>query len=152
MVMHHIVDTKGVLAKPATPFKAGGWLAITDLDPDGGEFHNDPAGIVHNGFEREDIKAYFRDAGLPNVSDRTADSFEKEVAEAEAPGAAELCSVSTCMEPACGRVCVYRGVTSTRTRTRPGGFTKSCSGGTTCQRSLHRTSVTNRCGGGVKFG
>ncbi|MDR3707316.1 MAG: class I SAM-dependent methyltransferase [Capsulimonadaceae bacterium] len=79
MVMHHIDDAAGVIARLALLLKNGGCLAIADLDSDGGDFHADPAGVAHNGFERDEMKQYFRDAGLADVCDVTAVTFRKDV-------------------------------------------------------------------------
>jgi 2-polyprenyl-3-methyl-5-hydroxy-6-metoxy-1,4-benzoquinol methylase len=79
MTLHHIADAKGVVSKLAALLVSGGRLAIADLDCDGGEFHSDPTGVYHSGFDRGEINRYFRGAGLVDVSDSTAHAFMKEV-------------------------------------------------------------------------
>ena len=79
MTLHHIAGAKGVIKKLAGLLNDGGSLAIADLDIDNGEFHTDPTGVHHNGFEREQIKSYFRDAGLIDITDSTAHAFTREV-------------------------------------------------------------------------
>jgi 2-polyprenyl-3-methyl-5-hydroxy-6-metoxy-1,4-benzoquinol methylase len=79
MTLHHIADAKGVVRKLAGLLNEGGCLAIADLDSDNGEFHTDPTGVHHNGFEREQIATCFTDAGLVDVSASTAHAFTREV-------------------------------------------------------------------------
>ena len=49
-----------------------GVLAIADLDPDGGRFHEDNTGVFHFGFERAAMRALFAETGFIDVRDSTA--------------------------------------------------------------------------------
>jgi hypothetical protein len=44
-------------------------------------FHEDSTGVYHNGFDREMLKAAFRDAGFVEVRDRTAATMTKPAAD-----------------------------------------------------------------------
>jgi SAM-dependent methyltransferase len=72
MTLHHIRDTGRLFAKLYAAIVAGGYLCVADLDPDDGEFHDDPAGVFHHGFEREEIRRYFTGAGFDIVGQTTA--------------------------------------------------------------------------------
>lgn len=77
MTLHHIRNVPALLAQCYNVLLPGGWLAIADLDPDGGKFHEDNTGVFHFGFEREAQKQAFRDAGFDQVQDRTAATVSK---------------------------------------------------------------------------
>jgi ubiquinone/menaquinone biosynthesis C-methylase UbiE len=77
MTLHHIRDISLLLAQFFTVIQPGGWLAIADLDPDNGKFHEDNTGVFHFGFEREAQMKAFRDAGFDQVQARTAATMTK---------------------------------------------------------------------------
>jgi len=77
MTLHHIRNVPALLAQCYHVLPPGGWLAIADLDPDEGKFHEDNTGVFHFGFEREAQKQAFRDAGFDQVQDRTAATVSK---------------------------------------------------------------------------
>ncbi|MFA4860743.1 class I SAM-dependent methyltransferase [Methanoregula sp.] len=72
MTLHHVKDIPQLLAHFFEALLPGGLIAIADLDPDGGKFHDDNTGIFHFGFEREAQKKAFLNAGFVLVQDRTA--------------------------------------------------------------------------------
>lgn len=80
MTMHHVGDVGGVVRKLTAMLNPGGYLVIADLDLDNGEFHQDPTGVRHNGFDRDDIFRILGDCGLAEVSLSTAYAMEREVA------------------------------------------------------------------------
>ena len=80
MTLHHVENAVRTIAKLAAMLDPGGHLAIVDLDLDDGEFHADPTGVRHEGFDREFITQAFASAGLGEIEITTAASFEKEVA------------------------------------------------------------------------
>jgi cyclopropane fatty-acyl-phospholipid synthase-like methyltransferase len=67
MTLHHIADIDSIAAMFFGALAPGGQIAIADLDLDGGEFHADPMGVEHNGFDREELKNKFVDAGFSSV-------------------------------------------------------------------------------------
>lgn len=79
MTMHHIAGVREVLERLCGLLRPGGYIAIADLDPDHGEFHADPAGVEHNGFEREAFRGLLSGCGLVDVSITTANTLMKPV-------------------------------------------------------------------------
>ncbi len=75
MVMHHIEDYKVVLGKLHKLTRSGGYLAVADLDYEGGEFHKDTK-VWHNGFHREEFVEALKEAGYEPLEDKTAFTFE----------------------------------------------------------------------------
>jgi tRNA (cmo5U34)-methyltransferase len=67
MTLHHVLDVPGLLLRLHALLRSGGWLALADLDPDGGEFHEDPAGVHHPGFSRPALRTWAEAAGLREV-------------------------------------------------------------------------------------
>lgn len=53
MTMHHVKDIEAMFVKFYSMVKAGGFIAISDLDTEDGSFHTEDTGVFHNGFERE---------------------------------------------------------------------------------------------------
>jgi SAM-dependent methyltransferase len=72
MTMHHINDLRPLFAQFYSVIVQGGYLCIADLDPDGGEFHADAAGVFHNGFERDVMRQLCTGAGFEVVGQTTA--------------------------------------------------------------------------------
>jgi cyclopropane fatty-acyl-phospholipid synthase-like methyltransferase len=72
MTFHHLANMAPVLGKLHACLKPGGYLCIVDLDPDGGRFHDDAAGVFHAGFEREAMRNAFGEAGFHDIRDLTA--------------------------------------------------------------------------------
>lgn len=79
MTLHHIENVPAVIESLAGMVAPEGWLAVADLDPDDGEFHADPAGVRHHGFERKKIARLFKDCELEDVTHETAHTIEKPV-------------------------------------------------------------------------
>ncbi len=77
MTLHHIKDIDSLLKQFYNIIKPGGHLCLSDLDPDGGKFHNDNTGVFHFGFSREELKNIFINAGFKNVKNTTADKITK---------------------------------------------------------------------------
>lgn len=82
MTLHHIEDTPRILAQLHACLSPGGHLCIADLDPDGGLFHHDHAGVFHSGFEREALRRAMLEAGFGEITDVIA----AEVAKPDAYG------------------------------------------------------------------
>lgn len=77
MTLHHIVDPKALLQHLNAALVPGGILAIADLEPDGGLFHDDNTGVHHFGFERTVVRAMFAEAGFVDIEDGTATELVK---------------------------------------------------------------------------
>jgi len=72
MTLHHVREPKVLLSQLHAVLAPGGVLAIADLDPDGGRFHEDNTGVFHCGFERAALRALFAETGFVEVRDSTA--------------------------------------------------------------------------------
>ena len=78
MTLHHIKDAANFIKESAKALKSGGYLAISDLESEDGSFHsmgNDD--VEHLGFEKEDIKKWYEDAGLKVVYLQTNEVVKK---------------------------------------------------------------------------
>ena len=77
MAFHHVEDIDALLANLFGILKAPGHLCVADLDPEGGQFHDDPTGVFHAGFERSVLMERFRKAGFHQVKEATAAEMKK---------------------------------------------------------------------------
>ena len=78
MTLHHIRQPAALLRQFHKALLPGGILAIADLEPDGGLFHDDNTGVFHFGFERAAVRAMFAEAGFTDIHDRKATELVKE--------------------------------------------------------------------------
>jgi len=83
MTLHHIGDIEKIAKTFFYALVPGGQIAIADLDPDDGKFHQDTMGIEHNGFDREHLKEVFVKAGFQSLNVKDACSVKKPVKEGE---------------------------------------------------------------------
>jgi 2-polyprenyl-3-methyl-5-hydroxy-6-metoxy-1,4-benzoquinol methylase len=81
MALHHIKHIQSVLGKLSKAILPGGCLVVTDLDPEGGLFHDNHDGVFHHGFEREALRRMFAQAGLEQIQDFSAAKMEKSAAD-----------------------------------------------------------------------
>jgi tRNA (cmo5U34)-methyltransferase len=81
MVLHHVENVTGMISNLTKMLRPGGYLAIVDLDSDDGEFHHDPTGVIHNGFERMYMEKLFADNHLTQVKTATAFKMTRDVKE-----------------------------------------------------------------------
>jgi ubiquinone/menaquinone biosynthesis C-methylase UbiE len=72
MVLHHILDVPRTLSLLRRCLRAGGWIALADLDSEDGSFHPDPTGVFHKGFDRGEIRRWMEEAGFVDVLIRDA--------------------------------------------------------------------------------
>lgn len=72
MTLHHIQDIDAMLRRFHDHLVEGGFIALADLDPEDGSFHDEDTGVFHAGFEREALAARARAAGFRDV--RTSDA------------------------------------------------------------------------------
>jgi uncharacterized OsmC-like protein/2-polyprenyl-3-methyl-5-hydroxy-6-metoxy-1,4-benzoquinol methylase len=77
LTFHHIRDVGMLLDRLAGLLRPSGRIIIADLDPDEGKFHDTPAGVFHEGFDRHEMQEYFEAAGFSEVRDRTAAVIQK---------------------------------------------------------------------------
>lgn len=66
MAFHHIHDVDAMLRSITGCLAPGGWIAIADLEPEDGSFHDDP--VPHLGFDPVLFLARMEQAGLAPVS------------------------------------------------------------------------------------
>jgi ubiquinone/menaquinone biosynthesis C-methylase UbiE len=79
MTLHHIREVAPLLRQLSRILLPGGQLCIADLDPDGGQFHDNSEGVFHNGFPEAELRRAFAEAGLDDIRYRTAAKLPKPV-------------------------------------------------------------------------
>ncbi len=77
MTLHHVEDVPALLRAFHARLAPGGRLCVIDLEPDDGQFHADPAGVFHNGFERAALRQQFAAAGFKSVASTFAAQVTK---------------------------------------------------------------------------
>jgi 2-polyprenyl-3-methyl-5-hydroxy-6-metoxy-1,4-benzoquinol methylase len=77
MTLHHVKDIDSLLVQFHKVTAPSGYVCVADLDPDGGQFHENNDGVFHLGFERAKLRKAFVDAGFEDVRDLTAAEVEK---------------------------------------------------------------------------
>lgn len=83
MVLHHIQDVNGVIAKFCDVLKPNGYLLIADLDKEDGSFHTDGTTDVHLGFDRDELRKMAENSGFGNISFSNAYEIKKKIGEEE---------------------------------------------------------------------
>ncbi len=78
MTLHHVPDVPALFRRFAAHLRAGGRVALADLDQEDGSFHEDAAGVHHRGFPREQIQSWLVAAGFQAVRLETATLVRKE--------------------------------------------------------------------------
>jgi putative AdoMet-dependent methyltransferase len=78
MTLHHVPDVPALFRRFAGHLRAGGWVALADLDQEDGSFHEDAAGVHHRGFSREQIQSWLVAAGFQEVCLETATLVRQE--------------------------------------------------------------------------
>ncbi|HNX25303.1 MAG TPA: class I SAM-dependent methyltransferase [Spirochaetota bacterium] len=77
MTMHHIKEPAALIKQFYNVIKPGGFLCIADLDTDNGKFHDNSDGVFHEGFQRDEMKKFYKDAGFTGITDVTAAEISK---------------------------------------------------------------------------
>ena len=77
MTLHHVKDTFDLLKQFYRVLLPGGYIAIADLDEEGGRFHDNNDGVFHFGFDRVKLGNLFEEAGFLDVSFMTATQMNK---------------------------------------------------------------------------
>ena len=67
LVMHHVEDVKGMLAKFHALLEADGYLVVADLDKEPGTFHAASTPYFHDGFARDEFQQMAEEAGFGDV-------------------------------------------------------------------------------------
>ncbi len=78
MALHHVPDVCLLLRRLSQATRPGGWIAVLDLEPEGGEYH-DPGFEGHHGFSRGTLRRAFSAAGYVHVTVRNALTTERQV-------------------------------------------------------------------------
>lgn len=77
MTMHHIKEIVPLLQSLKNLLHPGGWIALADLESEGGRFHEDPTGVFHHGFSREEFTEMLGQAGFSSISVTVATNVVK---------------------------------------------------------------------------
>ena len=77
MTFHHLKEIPRVLRRFHDLLTPGGQIAVADLDTEAGDFHADPAGVWHFGFDRAELQRQFDEAGFSRVRTETAYRLER---------------------------------------------------------------------------
>ncbi|MEN9443752.1 MAG: hypothetical protein RIS47_642, partial [Bacteroidota bacterium] len=78
MTMHHIPNIDNFLASCFALTEPEGALIIADLDAEDGSFHDDNAGVYHQGFSAEYMREAFEKAGYTDVDTEKVFVIKKE--------------------------------------------------------------------------
>ena len=77
MALHHVSDPAAVLKRLFAALVPGGHLALADLEAEDGTFHEDKAGVYHQGFDRIDLADMLAGLGFTGIDAATAATIEK---------------------------------------------------------------------------
>jgi tRNA (cmo5U34)-methyltransferase len=72
MALHHVEDVGALFQRLHGLLREGGRVALADLDREDGTFHEDPTGVFHLGFGRDDILSLLARAGFSSLAVTTA--------------------------------------------------------------------------------
>lgn len=78
MVLHHVDDVPMLLKGLFSATAEGGWIAVLDLEPEQGEYH-DPGFTGHQGFSRGALRRALAAAGFGHLTVRQVLEVEKQV-------------------------------------------------------------------------
>ena len=81
MTMHHVRDIDRLFETFYSMLKAGGFVALADLDCEDGSFHSEDTGVCHYGFDRAFITECAKRAGFEDVQIRDASVVKKPYGE-----------------------------------------------------------------------
>jgi len=68
MTLHHVEDVGALFRRFRAMLKAGGFIALADLDSEDGSFHSEDTGVFHKGFDRAEIGRIAEGAGFGEVA------------------------------------------------------------------------------------
>jgi tRNA (cmo5U34)-methyltransferase len=72
MTLHHVEALGTLFRQFYEHLRAGGYIALADLDKEDGTFHGDAADVFHLGFLRSELKNLLASAGFADLEDTTA--------------------------------------------------------------------------------
>lgn len=78
MVLHHVDDVPLLLTRLSAATTEDGWIAVLDLEPEQGEYH-DPEFTGHQGFRRGMLRRALAKAGFGHLTVRQVLQIEKQV-------------------------------------------------------------------------
>jgi len=85
MVLHHIDDIAALARHLAQWCRPGGWVALADLEPEDGTFHQDKRGVVHHGIDPAGLAAQLEAVGFSIESVETVHTIRRPPAEGAEP-------------------------------------------------------------------
>ncbi|KAB0668603.1 class I SAM-dependent methyltransferase [Oryzomonas sagensis] len=77
MTLHHIPEIVPLLTSLRGLLHPGGWVALADLETEDGSFHDNPTGVFHHGFSREELEGFLTRAGFTSIAVRRATTMRK---------------------------------------------------------------------------
>ncbi len=77
MTLHHIKDVPQLLKQFFAVLTPGGTVCLTDLDLEGGLFHEDNTGVFHFGFDRQELSEALAENGFVDIRETTATEIVK---------------------------------------------------------------------------
>jgi len=78
MALHHVADITLLLRRLLEATVDRGWIAVLDLEPEAGAYH-DPGFEGHHGFSRGTLRRAFAAAGYAHITVRNALTTERQV-------------------------------------------------------------------------
>lgn len=77
MTIHHVKDVKSLMGKFFKMLKAGGIIALSDLELEDGSFHTEDTGVYHFGFDKEYFFNLAKSIGFVDLKIETVSVAEK---------------------------------------------------------------------------
>lgn len=68
MTLHHVENTQALFANLHRLLRAGGRIALADLEREEGDFHEDNTGVEHFGFDTDALVRWTQEAGFREVA------------------------------------------------------------------------------------
>jgi 2-polyprenyl-3-methyl-5-hydroxy-6-metoxy-1,4-benzoquinol methylase len=67
MTLHHVPEIEPLLHTLFSVTAAGGYCCLSDLDLEQGDFHANPHGVFHHGFDRGELRRMLQQVGFSTV-------------------------------------------------------------------------------------
>jgi ubiquinone/menaquinone biosynthesis C-methylase UbiE len=77
MTLHHVPQIIPLLKSLRVKLHLGGWIALADLETEDGSFHDDPTGVFHFGFSRDQLTEILKTSGFSDINISTATKIDK---------------------------------------------------------------------------